>query len=67
MDCSLPGSSAMGFPRLEYWSGLPFPSPRKSSPGNLPNPETKPESPALARQVLYHWATRKALKRYIPN
>ena len=24
---------SMGFPRLEYWSGLPFPS-----PGYLPNP-----------------------------
>ena len=26
----------MGFPRQEYWSGLPFPS-----PGNLPHPEIK--------------------------
>ena len=25
-----------GFPRQEYWSGLPFPS-----AGDLPNPETK--------------------------
>ena len=25
MDCSLPGSSSMGFSRQEYWSGLPFP------------------------------------------
>ena len=32
---------SMGFPRQEYWSGLPFPS-----PGNLPNPGIKPESPA---------------------
>ena len=24
---------SMGFPRQEYWSGLPFPS-----PGDLPNP-----------------------------
>ena len=35
-----------GFPRQEYWSGLPFPS-----PGNLPNPgiETVSSvSPALA-------------------
>ena len=31
MDCSPPGSSVMGFPRQEYWSGLSFPS-----PGNLP-------------------------------
>ena len=28
---------SMGFPRQEYWSGLPFPS-----PGNLPNPGIKP-------------------------
>ena len=27
MDCSLPGSSSMGFSRQEYWSGLPLPSP----------------------------------------
>ena len=34
-----------GFPRQEYWSGLPFPS-----PGDLPNPGIKPKSlmpPAL--------------------
>ena len=33
---------SMGFPRQEYWSGLPFPS-----PGDLPNPRIKPASPAL--------------------
>ena len=33
----------MGFPRQEYWSGLPFPS-----PGDLPNPGIGPTSPALA-------------------
>ena len=26
MDCSLPGSSVMGFSRQEYWSGAPLPS-----------------------------------------
>ena len=31
MDCSLPGSSAHGISRQEYWSGLPCPS-----PGDLP-------------------------------
>ena len=36
-------SLSMGFSRQEYWSGLPFPS-----PGDLPNPETEPASPALA-------------------
>ena len=33
----------MEFPRQEYWSGLPFPS-----PGNLSNPRIEPRSPALA-------------------
>ena len=33
-------SLSMGFPRQEYWSGLPFPS-----PGNLPDPGTEPASP----------------------
>ena len=33
---------SMGFSRQEYWSGLPFPS-----PGDRPNPETEPMSPAL--------------------
>ena len=32
---------SMGFPRKEYWSGLPFPP-----PGDLPNPGIKPRSPA---------------------
>ena len=32
----------MGFPRQEYWSGLPLPS-----PGHLPDPDIEPESPAL--------------------
>ena len=31
---------SMGFPRQEYLSGLPFPS-----PGNLPNPGIEPGSP----------------------
>ena len=36
------GSSVHGFPRQEYWSGLPFPP-----PGDLPNPGMEPASPAL--------------------
>ena len=32
----------MGFPRQEYWSGLPFPSPE-----DLPDPGIEPGSPAL--------------------
>ena len=38
--CQAPLS--LGFPRQEYWSGLPFPS-----PGDLPNPGIEPRSPAL--------------------
>ena len=43
MDCILPHSSIHGFPRQEYWGGLPFPS-----PGDLPDPGIKPASPALS-------------------
>ena len=39
--------SSMEFSRLEYWSGEPFPS-----PGHLPNPGTKPRSPALQADSL---------------
>ena len=35
-------TQSMGFSRPEYWSGKPFPS-----PGDLPNPEIEPTSPAL--------------------
>ena len=41
--CQAPLS--MGFPRQEYWSGLPFPS-----PGNLPDPRIEPTSPDW-----HHW------------
>ena len=40
MDCS---PLSVGFPRLEYWSGLPFPI-----PGSLPDPEMEAAPPALA-------------------
>ena len=36
-----------GFPRQEYWSGLPFPS-----PGDLPDPGIKSMSPALQANSL---------------
>ena len=38
--CQAPLS--MKFSREQYWSGLPFPSPR-----DLPDPRIKPGSPAL--------------------
>ena len=43
--CQAPLS--MGFSRMEYWSGLPFPS-----PGDLPNPGIEPRSPALQADSL---------------
>ena len=44
--CQAPLS--MGFPRQEYWSGLPFPP-----PGDLP----KTCISCIGRWILYHWAT----------
>ena len=41
MSCSPPAPLSTGFPRQEYWSGLPFPPPR-----DLPDPGTEPRSPA---------------------
>ena len=50
---------SMGFPRQEYWSGLPCPS-----PGDLPHPGIKPESlmpPTLAGIFFTTSATWAAL------
>ena len=52
---------SMGFPRHEYWSGLPFPS-----PGNLPDPGIKPVllvSPILAGGFFTTSATWKYLHK----
>ena len=37
---------SVGFPRQEYWSGLPFPS-----PADLPDPGIEPTSPELAGRL----------------
>ena len=44
IPCTVAGQAPlyMGFPRQEYWSGLPFPS-----AGDLPDPGIEPVSPAL--------------------
>ena len=47
-------SLSMGFSRLEYWSGLPFPS-----PGDLPDPGMEPGSPALQAESLLTEPTGK--------
>ena len=51
--CQAPRST--GFPRQEYCSRLPFPSPRESS-------LTRDWSCifCIGRQILYHWATKEA-------
>ena len=40
LDLACRDSLSMGFSRQGFWSGLLFPS-----PGGLPDPGTKPESP----------------------
>ena len=52
--CQAPLS--VGFPRQEYWSGLPFPS-----PGDLPDPGIEPASPALQGDSFTVWAVRESL------
>ena len=39
---------SLEFPKQEYWSGLPCPP-----PGNLPNPEIKPDSSAVQADSLF--------------
>ena len=40
--CSCQAILSMEFPRQDYWSRLPFPS-----PGDLPHPGIEPPSPVL--------------------
>ena len=55
MDCSLPDSPSKGFPRQDYWNGLPFPP-----PGDLTNPGIEPRDrthiscvSCIGRQIFY--------------
>ena len=57
VTCQTPLST--GFPRQEYWSGLPFPS-----PGYLPDSRMEPIS-CTGRQILYHWASRQGSLPFI--
>ena len=50
----------IGFPRQEYWSGLPF-----SSPWDLPNPGTEPNSPALAGGFFTTESPRKPILYFV--
>ena len=49
---------SMGFSRQEYWSRLPFPSPR-----DLPSPgiETVSSVSCIVDRLFTHWATGKAI------
>ena len=58
MDCSSQAPLSMGFPRQEYWSGLPFPS-----PGHLPDPGIEPASPMSAALVGGCFTTEPMWKR----
>ena len=60
MVCSPPGPLSMRFPRQEYWSELPFPT-----PGDLPNPGTEPGSLALQADSLLSEPPEKPLKSRI--
>ena len=53
MDC-LQAPLSMGFPRKEYWSGLPI-----SSPGDPTDPGIKPVFPALAGEFFTTEPPRK--------
>ena len=44
----------MEFSRQEYWSGLPFPSPR-----DLPDPGTEPMSPELSEIASLGFSTEE--------
>ena len=53
---------SMGFPRQEYWSGLPFPF-----PGDLPNPRIELASPALAGKFFSTESPRKWSRKWQPT
>ena len=52
---------SMGFPRQEYWSGLPFPS-----PGDLPNPGIEPSCVSyISSWIFYPCTTWEAQESHI--
>ena len=57
--CQIPLS--IGFPRRDYWSGLPFPS-----PGDLPDTMIEPKSSALPADSLLseHKGSPKEYPKY---
>ena len=67
MDCGLPAPLSMGFPRQEYWRGLPFPPLQ----GIFPTQGLNPRLWHLLhfRWILHHCATWEAfiLSYKLPN
>ena len=57
-DCTRQAALSMGFPRQEYWSGLPFPPPE-----DHPNSGIEPTYPALAGRFFTTSATWEVLSR----
>ena len=57
MNCISQAPLSMGFPRQEYWSELPFPS-----PGDLPDRGIKPGSPVLQVNSLLSEPPRKPIE-----
>ena len=53
------GPLSMGFPRQEYWIGLPFPS-----PGDLPDGGIKPMPPVLASRFFTTEPPGKPLQKH---
>ena len=52
---ALQAALSIGFPRQEYWGGLPFPSPGR--PSRL---RDRNQVSCTRRRVLYHCTTREA-------
>ena len=58
MDSSPPGSSVRGFPKQEYWSGVPCPAPGESS---WPRDWTRVSRVScIGRRILYHLRHQEA-------
>ena len=55
-------SLSIGFPRQEYWSGLPFPS-----PGHLPGPGIEPGSLTLQADSLVSEPPGKPSRHYLQS
>ena len=51
---------SLGFPKQEYWSGLPFPSPK-----DLPNPGIETASSALAEEFFTIGSPGKSHEEHI--